>query len=309
MDFGINKSEWLISSSSVLLLSHKSPISCSSVTSVTREYFSPHYRDYPEIWYCRKGEYTHHTELGDFSCKAGSVVIIPPGILSQPDIPVDGDVLVQQIRLPFDAYGGVSHDAYINSITHLQLPCFSKELGFSLPCSAELSEESRRAAEKLLESPTLKDLERFFSLPEFKLSDEQKISAQNVVQSRLLPVLRAISHINANYSLKITAEDLCKVSELCRTNLLNVFKRYLGISHSVYLVMLRVIRAQFAIAHTQYSLQYISDMCGFATSSYMSKCYKKYKGFLPKVDRAKMKMYRKKYPHIHVSHNYFLGDE
>ena len=123
-----------------------------------------------------------------------------------------------------------------------------------------------------------------------------------------MPLLAAITYIQENYPRKISGENLAKASGFCRTNVFTFFKKYLGISPAIYIVMTRVLRAQFAIAHTQYSLQYISDMCGFATISHMTNCYKRYKGVLPKNDRARMKEFRKRYPNIHISHNYFFNE-
>ena len=214
-----------------------------------------------------------------------------------------------RIFTEYNTYKDVDHASFITSITHLLLPAFSKELGFEPVRTVILSAASLEAAKTLFSAPSLKSIEKFFSLPEFSLSDKQKKTALSVFTRRLLPVLDAMTYIHKNYSQKITGESLAKESGLCRTNLFTLFKRYLDVSPLTYLVMIRVVRAQFALTHTQYSLQYISDMCGFANCSHMSKCYRQYKGFLPREDRAKMKKYRKKYPHLHVSHDYFFKEK
>lgn len=301
------KKDTLISSSFVAFLSYKPPIYAK-----TAEFSSippqkgAHYHDYPEMWYCHSGHYTHETENGEHSCGPGSVVIIPPGVMHRLNIPENSKGSISQICVTFNFFEDVDAAAHISSIAHMLLPRFESKLGFSLPEFVALSKESQLVAEKLLtEQPGLNELDRFFALPEFELSAKQKKAALTVAKTRLYPILHALTFMNANYSKKLTSEDLTAVSSLCRTNFLSAFKRYLGISYSTYHIMLRVARAQYAIAHTQYSLQYISDMCGFATSSYMSKCYKRYKGILPKVDRAYLKVYRNRYPNIHISHDFF----
>ena len=124
----------------------------------------------------------------------------------------------------------------------------------------------------------------------------------------LIPVLRALSYLQVNFSQKITAEHLCQASSLCRTNLFRWVRQYLGISWSAYLTMLRVIRANYALVHTNYSITYIADMCGFSHCSHMSKCYKKYEGILPKEDRANQKLYQQRYGKLHIAHDYFMDN-
>lgn len=301
------KSKRLVATSSTMFLGKKSPIALSIITKIIPEHTTPRYTDYPSIWLCIKGKIVFHTENGDFPCTPGSAVIIPPGTMYSPEL-FDEEYLFYRVYTEYDTYKNVDHAAFINSITHLLLPPFSQELGFAPTRMVTLSPASFKEAKELLESPSLKNIEKFFTLPEFTLTPGQKKGALSIISSRLLPMLAAMTYVQKNYALKITAEDLIEVSGLCRTNLFAVFRKYLGISHAVYHSMIRVARAQYAIAHTQYSLQYISDMCGFATLSHMSKCYKKYKGFLPKVDRAMMKEYRKRYPNIYVSHDYFFNE-
>jgi len=300
------KSERIITTS-VTQLTKKTFASLSRVTQIIPEHTTPRYADSPSIWLCIKGKIIFHTENGDFPCTPGSAVIIPPGTMYYPEL-FDEEYLFYRVYTEYDAHKNVDHAAFINSITHLLLPPFSHELGFVPTRMVALSPASFKEAKELFEAPSLKNIEKFFTLPEFPLTTEQKKTALSIVSSRLLPMLAAMTYIQENYALKITAEDLIEVSGLCRTNLFSVFRKYLGISHAVYHSMIRVTRAQYAIAHTQYSLQYISDMCGFATLSHMSKCYKKYKGLLPKADRAMMKEYRKRYPDIYVSHDYFFNE-
>ena len=301
------KSDRIILTSATLFLNKKSSVALSHVTRIIPELTTPRYSDHPTLWLCIKGKITFHTENGAFTCTPGCAVIIPPGVMYYPEL-YDEEYLFYLINIAYNAYKDVDHAAHINSITHLVLPPFSQELGFMPAWNFRLSKPSFDEAKVLFEAPSLKNIEKFFSLPEFTLTSAQKKEALSVVSSRLLPTLVAMTYVQDNFALKITAEDLIEISGLCRTNLFALFRKYLGISHAVYHVMIRVTRAQFAISHTKYSLQYISDMCGFATLSHMSKCYRKYKGYLPKADRAMTGEYRKRYPFIHISHNYFFNE-
>lgn len=277
----------------------------------------PHYKDYPQIWYCREGEYTHETENGTYLCKKGSAVIVAPGITHCLRVPENGKATLLRIDLTFDYLAETAFEAASNTAVLLFLPTFLRELGHPVGEHYILSEESQTAVEKQIavlasyeqaESLKRASLEEMLSLPEFAFPEEVRQLAKVEAQTRLDPVLRALVHIQANYAQKITAEQLCQVSSLCRTNLFRWIRQYLGISWAAYLVMVRVVRANFALIHTSYSIAYIADMCGFSHSSHMSKCYKRYKGILPKEDRMKQKLYQRRYGKLHITHEYFMDD-
>lgn len=275
---------------------------------------TPQYKDYPQIWYCRDGAYTHQTEHGTYPCRKGSVVIVPPGVAHCPQVPQDGKATLLQINLTYDYLAETAFDAAPNTAVLLFLPVFLRALGHPVGEHYALSETSQAAAEALMdvlasEQPEpLKraSLENMLSLPEFAYTEEVKALAAMEAQTKLTPLLRALVYIQTNYSQKITAEQLCQVSSLCRTNLFRWIRLYLGISWASYLVMLRVIRANYALVHTNYSIAYIADMCGFSHSSHMSSCYKRHKGILPKDDRRKQLLYQKRYGKIHITQEYFM---
>lgn len=275
------------------------------------------YKDHPQLWYCRDGGYTHETEHGTYFCQKGSLVLVPPGVAHCLRIPDGGKAVLLRVILPFDYLSALPFDAAPGTATLLFLPPFLREQGVSLPDHYILSESSRSIAEEcfvLLTSEKQEEarkrasLEHILSLPELSLPSFIIDAADAAFTARLSPVLRVLEYIQSNYSRKITAEHLCQVSSLCRTNLFRLVRQYLGISWASYLVMLRVIRANYALVHTGYSVAYIADMCGFTHSSHMSKCYKKYKGILPKDDRARQKLYQQRYGKLHITHEFFMDD-
>lgn len=275
------------------------------------------YKDYPQIWYCREGEYTHETEHGTYLCKKGSVVIVPPGITHCLRVPGEGKATLLRIDLTFDYLAETGFEAAPNTAALLFLPVFLRELGHPVGEHYMLSEASQAETEERIavltsdeQAEPLKraSLEEMLSLPEFALPEEVRQLAEVEAKTKLAPVLRALVYIQANFAQKITAEQLCQVSSLCRTNLFRLIRQYLGISWASYLVMLRVVRANYALVHTNYSIAYIADMCGFSHSSHMSKCYKRYKGILPKEDRMKQKLYQWRYGKIHITHEFFMDD-
>ena len=275
------------------------------------------YKDYPQLWYCREGEYIHETEHGTYLCQKGSVVIVPPGVAHCLRASEAVGAVLLRINLPFDYFSALSFDAAPNTASLLFLPVFLRQAGCPVPEHYTLSEASCSAAEETFavlasesreEAAKRSALEHILSLPELCFPAELKELAAAQFKQRLIPVLRALSYLQVNFSQKITAEHLCQASSLCRTNLFRWVRQYLGISWASYLVMVRLIRANHALVHTNYSIAYISDMCGFSHSSHMSSCYKRYKGILPKDDRQKQLIYQKRYGKLHITHEFFMDD-
>ena len=274
------------------------------------------YKDYPQLWFCREGEYIHETEHGMYLCRKGSVVIVPPGIANCVQVPEIGKATLLRIDLTFDYLAETNFDAAPNTAALLFLPTFLREMGYPVGEHYILSEASQAAAEERIavlssdeQAGSLKrdSLEEMLSLPEFAFPVRMKDRAAEAY-TKLQPVLRALSYIQVNYAQKITAEQLCQISSLCRTNVFRLIRQYLGIPYTVYLTMIRIIRANLALVHTTYSIAYISDMCGFSHSSHMSKCYKRYKGILPKEDRLRQKIYQERYGKLHITHEFFMDD-
>lgn len=311
----IQKRDRIIRSSFLTFMYHTPPFHVCTLKDISAYALKAHYKDFPQIWYCRSGEYTHETEHGLYHCKQGSAVIVPPGVLHSISVPRDATATIVQIDLTFDYLANVPFEAAPNTANMLFLPAFCRQAGIPIPEYYSLSEASATVAEQVIstlssdeqeESSKRASLEHMLSLPEFSLPDTIKEKAAAEARTKLYPTIHALTYLHANYSQKITAEQLCKETSLCRTNLFAFIRQYLGISYCTYLTMIRVFRANCALVQTNYSIAYISDMCGFSHSSHMSKYYKKYKGILPRTDRAKQKEYQQRYGKLHITHEYFL---
>lgn len=111
-----------------------------------------------------------------------------------------------------------------------------------------------------------------------------KESALNVAE-----LLRVIAYIDENYAENITLADLCAVSNMSRSSLLNQFSRLYNCSPSVYLLNTRLENACKMLEQSQYSIAQIAQDCGFYDSSHFSKMFCKVKKMLPKEYRHSIK--------------------
>lgn len=310
------KNNKIISTSFLMLQYHTTPPFFVRTATYASGYKSKLcYCDYPQIWYCREGAYVHETEYGVYHCTPGTVLIIPPGVLQCYEIPEGGHAVLSRLCIAFNTFSDVSFASEPASIAALFLPPFFRGIGIPRSEVYELSKPSQHVLEEALsllslntekEKDKYAQIARIVSLPELALSDAQKEKAAELARTKLYPVMRALSYMNDNSAQKITAEQLCEVASVRRTTFFTLMKQYLGISYAAYLTMLRIFRANIALVQTDYPLSYISDMCGFANSSHMSKYYKKYKGILPKEDRAMQKKYQNQYGKLRITHDYFF---
>lgn len=250
----------------------------------------PHFHDFPHMWYCARGSYTHYIKDVAYNCSEGSFVIVPPGI-KHDFITTDSegcDLIC--IDLMFNFFNAPYEADQVNAITRLFLNEFSDIIGFSPKYVFELCEEEKAAADELFnelikydwKAPVLsyasvqKKLCKFFSSGVFELPEDILASAKKFLEKKFIPLLRTVYYINLNYNVKICKEELVELSGLSKTEYFNLIKKNVGCTYSTYLQMIRVRRAISALSGTNHPISYIANICGFGDVSYMEKRIKKY---------------------------------
>lgn len=288
-------------------MSQKSPV-LTTIEQYPLAYTSPlSSHDYPQFWLCLDGGYIHRVNGTDIRCERGTGVIVPPGVSHCFSIPQSENPRLFHLSLMYDVFSETPEESYINTISNLFLSPFEKALGHSVPLFVTLSTQSMNIAEELTQllgsekfrrdTPlSLRTIEQLFSLPEFALPDGCNQRAERVIQSHLRPIVRVLQYLNQHYPEKCPEEVLARVSSLGHTELYRRFRHFVGCTFAIYLQQLRVRRAQSYLMHTDYSISYISDICGFSGQAYMTMLYKKYLGITPKPHRIKMKQWLKEHP-------------
>lgn len=280
----------------------------------------PHIHDFPQFYYCASGTCRQIEGGREYILRPGDMIFIRQGEVHNfffDDL--NGHII--NFNISFEFLQKYYNKLSATAVAFLFLGNFSEELDFTLPVTVSLGENSRKVAEKALleleENDNKKEydienvinlINRVFSISEFQLPKAVMKKTDDVISGRLLPVLRAVSYMNKNFSKKVHCEDLLKVSGLCRTDFYKTIKKTVGETYSIYLQKIRVKRAHRALGFSEYSFSYISDMCGFGSATYFGKCYKKYRGYTPKEERAALHELLERYPGIRVSHEFFEAD-
>ena len=88
-------------------------------------------------------------------------------------------------------------------------------------------------------------------------------------------IKNACKYINLNYAKAITINDIASQLSINPNYLIRLFKKELGTTPNQYIIEIRLLHAQSLLAQTDYSIQYVSQQCGFNTPSYFTKCFKR----------------------------------
>lgn len=90
-----------------------------------------------------------------------------------------------------------------------------------------------------------------------------------------------LAYINAHYNEKITSKQVAEECFLNHSYFCRKFKENFGISFSSYLNIYRISVARTMLDGNTENIAKVSEMCGFDTPAYFSKCFKNYVGVLP----------------------------
>lgn len=94
-------------------------------------------------------------------------------------------------------------------------------------------------------------------------------------------VRAAVKYIDANYSKKLTLEDIAKASGFSKYHFARQFKQATGMTVVSYINLIRCQHAKELIVNGQLSIQQTAAHCGFDNASYFSHVFQNIVGVLP----------------------------
>ena len=131
----------------------------------------------------------------------------------------------------------------------------------------------------------LSNIQKLWSIIFSNTKHLQKEENQNQNALSLYRLQMMMQYIHTNFALEISLEDLCKSSNMSKTSVLNLFKKFLCTSPINYLINYRLQVASKLLKNTQKSVKSISIECGFESVDYFCKTFKKHYGVTPSVYR------------------------
>lgn len=255
-----------------------------------------HSHEFYEINIVTEGKGTHYIENNSFPIKTGDFFIIPPnikhGYSETSGLNIFHIILSDKFFLRFQnelrAIGGYTLlfniEPKLRANNNLKIfPNISS--GDFMFFNAELSKLHKlNKAEILNETEkSIKTLNLICELSSIVTSKDFTSAAHSFVD--IQQITKVLSYIDNNYNTKITLSDLCKLSNMSRSSLLNQFNATCSCSPSEYILSVRIENARKLLEDSSMSIATIAQECGFFDSSHFTKCFNQKMGVLPKTYR------------------------
>ncbi|MBQ3224714.1 MAG: helix-turn-helix domain-containing protein [Oscillospiraceae bacterium] len=259
-----------------------------------------HFHDFPQLWYCIDGEFS--ISINGEICKftKGTLAVIPAGVVHTV-YTKETYAHVFAANVAYDIFLKTKSDEYLNAKNHLFAQTFTQKNNDTLRVFS-LSRASQMLAQNLLSqlfalstthnadiTAIRKTLEDIFLLPELISTGKELAKTEPLWHAKITPVLSVIKYVNEHYQEKILIDDILKMFAIGHTVFFSSFKKFLGITFSSYLQIIRLHACHSLMVNTTFSMSYISDVCGFSNQSHMERSYKKHSGTLPKRAREDAK--------------------
>ncbi len=95
-----------------------------------------------------------------------------------------------------------------------------------------------------------------------------------------------LMYIQEHYAEKITLADIATTANICQSECCRFFKKHMNESLFDYLLSFRIEKSLPLLVDQQLSITEISNLCGFSSSSYYTKVFRKHMGCTPTAYQA-----------------------
>lgn len=99
-------------------------------------------------------------------------------------------------------------------------------------------------------------------------------------------LLKALEVMRANIEEVLTCQEIGDLVGLSTRQLERLFRNTVGASPATHYMNLRLERAQHLLRQSTLSILQISTACGFSSTSYFARCYRKRYGLTPRDERT-----------------------
>lgn len=99
-------------------------------------------------------------------------------------------------------------------------------------------------------------------------------------------IQKAIEYVNEHYTEPLTRDEVCRIAMMSKTAFTNLFKQEAGASLVEYIHFLRVRLAKQLLCENKLNITEIGEMCGFDSTTYFGRVFKKKTGMTPKQYKA-----------------------
>ena len=108
-----------------------------------------------------------------------------------------------------------------------------------------------------------------------------KTEATRIQINNQVRLQKMLTYIYENYTESVTLEDIAKAADISRSEAGRCFRTYMGCSPVEALIQYRLQMAHRLLSEKTQTLQQISYACGFNSTNYFSRQFKKRYGYAP----------------------------
>lgn len=247
---------------------------------------TPHWHEFIEICYCRKGSYFFSAGDDQFTCNAGEAVLIKA---KEPHTthPLEADSEVQVIHVPVSLlYTYLNNDTYIRYYmgfltdkVHFtrKFYCADDELHIYMEKLLSTVQERRDTYE--LQSMAL------ILLVISRLIQIHCISTQNVDMERRADFEKiepALRFLNENYDREVSLQEIADVIFLSKSAVCKLFRSTMGMPFKEYLNSLRLAEAKRLLVTTTMPITQIASQVGYANVTYFNRVFRERQQISPR---------------------------
>ena len=230
---------------------------------------SSHCHDFYQIVYVTSGVGTIHMSEHAVPLSSGNIVLIPPSV--KHSLRTDSKSMVT-IELKFDLFDDTlvelfAKDTILFCENHEEISSLFQKLFQEAQKNDFLAEDHVI----LLLSQILVLLARFLYSDKRRSDPKKSLAFTHISDDRLAQSIRKFIEDNSEQNLR--TEDIAASFYLSSASLHRKFMKAYQISPIQYLNNIRIQKAKHLLETTDYSITEISDMVGFSSIHYFSKCF------------------------------------
>ena len=143
-------------------------------------------------------------------------------------------------------------------------------------------EEQRSGYEMAVQRKLSSILEYIF----FNMEQFPKVESTRIQINTQIRIQKMLSYIYEHYRENITLEEIARAADISRSEAGRCFKRYMNCSPIDALIQYRLQVARGLLNETTLSLEEIGDSCGFHSTNYFSRRFRKEYGCSPSQYRS-----------------------
>lgn len=246
---------------------------------IMHSYVNVHWHPEPELLYIQDGDYEIYSEKGDFTLHTGEICLIPPSkVHAIRALCPTGNYwsicfsidLIQMADMHF------FQQAFVEPLKSgaLQIPNkFSQQKGLTPKATASIHQ--------ILHGDQGQQFLGLFSFLLEILPVCRKVTKNTDLRQSSNATAACIRYMEANYSTRITLQELAEHVHLHPNYLCSVFKRNAGQTIFAYLNTLRIRKARTLLAKGNLSISQVAEQVGYADIDHFSHTFKQIIGISP----------------------------